>query len=85
MSATVQTLGLLPEFLLQDYENNPAARDRPANEYYRDAAVTKNIRAKRTSAKRKSDGADAEKERKAPRLTVAKSERPAGLVSDDED
>lgn len=69
----------------KDYRNNPAARDRPANEYYRDATVTKSIKGKRTSSKRKSDGIRDDKERKAPRLTVAKSERPAGLVSDDDD
>ncbi|KAJ9114953.1 hypothetical protein QFC20_001328 [Naganishia adeliensis] len=73
------------EQAVEDYRNNPAARDRPANEYYRDATVTKSIKGKRTSSKRKSDGVRDDKERKAPRLTVAKSERPAGLVSDDDD
>lgn len=69
----------------QDYRNNPSARDRPANEYYRDATVTKSIKGKRKSSKRKSDAVLEDKERKAPRLTVAKAERPAGLVSDDDD
>jgi hypothetical protein len=67
----------------QDYHKNPSARHVRANDHYRDPSVAKQTR-KRKSSQR----VDEETETtayKAPRLTVAKSQRVMGLVSDDED
>lgn len=68
----------------QDYHKNPSARHVRANDHYRDPSVAKQTR-KRKSSQRVDEETDAAITYKAPRLTLAKSQRVMGLVSDDED
>ncbi|KAJ9112270.1 hypothetical protein QFC19_000689 [Naganishia cerealis] len=76
----------LVEQAAEDYRNNPALANRPANEHYQDAAVAQALaKRKGRDVKRKINGTKPDADsRMAPRLNLPRAERHSGLVSDDE-